>query len=109
MAAAADEARTRLEARLGVLTGREAALQHHLRGSDGRHEADFGDRANYTAADEVLEGIEEAVLEEVLAIRAALRRLDAGSWGVCAVCGEPIDTRRLEVLPHTATCTGCTA
>ena len=42
-------------------------------------------------------------------IGAALRRLDAGEYGYCEVCGEPIDTKRLEINPSATMCIGCAA
>ena len=41
------------------------------------------------------------------AVIGALRRLDAGTYGKCAVCGEPIDLARLRVLPEAAECAEC--
>jgi RNA polymerase-binding transcription factor DksA len=37
-------------------------------------------------------------------IRAALVRLDAGTFGACAVDGAPIDEARLAAVPWTAYC-----
>jgi DnaK suppressor protein len=37
-------------------------------------------------------------------IEAALARMDAGEYGVCLECGQPIDRRRLELVPWTAFC-----
>lgn len=37
-------------------------------------------------------------------VDAALARLDAGSYGTCAVGGEPIPEARLAVVPWAATC-----
>jgi RNA polymerase-binding transcription factor DksA len=101
-----DPRRTLLE-RLGVLIGREEAIARHLRGQDGRLEADFGDIAVFTAADEVLEGLEEAALEEVAQVHAALSRLAAGTYGTCAKCGGEIAAPRLEALPSTPFCRAC--
>ncbi|MES4891007.1 TraR/DksA C4-type zinc finger protein [Streptomyces sp. NPDC096012] len=39
----------------------------------------------------------------------ALERLEAGAYGRCAVCGEPIPWERLEVRPATTTCVHCAA
>ncbi len=39
--------------------------------------------------------------------RAALARIDAGDYGLCAECGEPIDPRRLEFDPTVDLCIGC--
>ena len=37
-------------------------------------------------------------------IRAALERLDGGSYGVCAVCGQAIALGRLDARPWTPYC-----
>lgn len=37
-------------------------------------------------------------------IEAALDRIDAGTYGICAVCGEPIAEGRLEARPWTPYC-----
>ena len=42
--------------------------------------------------------------ETVQAIDAALERLDSGSYGRCAVCGEPIAPGRLEAVPWATPC-----
>ena len=42
-------------------------------------------------------------------IATALRRVDAGTYGQCADCGERIDERRLRALPATPFCTACQA
>ncbi len=43
-------------------------------------------------------------LESVI---AAIRRIDTGSYGVCAACGEPIDAKRLDALPEAPACRDC--
>ncbi len=37
-------------------------------------------------------------------VDAALARVEDGSWGLCAVCGEPIAAGRLEARPTARTC-----
>lgn len=39
----------------------------------------------------------------------ALARLDAGTYGVCVVCGEDIAPKRLDLDPAVPTCLDCTA
>jgi DnaK suppressor protein len=39
--------------------------------------------------------------------RAALRRIDAGSYGVCLECEGEISPRRLAALPWATLCIGC--
>lgn len=42
-------------------------------------------------------------------VRAALRRLEAGQYGLCQSCGEPIELGRLQALPFAARCMRCQA
>jgi DnaK suppressor protein len=41
------------------------------------------------------------------AIDAALARLDAGTYGRCTTCGNPVALERLEALPWAALCIDC--
>lgn len=103
----ADHARAALARRWAELTGRNEALAVHLRGADGRHDADSEDVVSFTAADEVLEGLEDAARAELVQIRAAFERIAAGSYGACTGCGAAIPAARLEALPHAALCVPC--
>lgn len=40
-------------------------------------------------------------------VRAALARLEAGTYGLCLKCGQPIDDERLEFLPLSTLCIRC--
>ncbi len=40
-------------------------------------------------------------------IRAALARLDAGTYGLCQRCGQRIDDERLEIVPLSTYCIQC--
>jgi RNA polymerase-binding transcription factor DksA len=46
----------------------------------------------------------DALLNEV---EQSLSRLDAGTYGRCEECGEPIDDARLAELPTARTCGAC--
>ena len=37
----------------------------------------------------------------------ALRRMDAGTYGICQRCGERIDSARIEALPYADLCMEC--
>jgi DnaK suppressor protein len=41
------------------------------------------------------------------AIRAALARMDEGSYGICTTCGKEIEEGRLFVMPEAEHCPGC--
>ena len=43
------------------------------------------------------------------AIDAALRKVDAGSYEICDVCGRPIGAERLAARPAALTCVLCAA
>ena len=40
-------------------------------------------------------------------VDAALRRIEEAEYGDCAVCGEPIEARRLQVQPEAPLCVAC--
>ena len=56
--------------------------------------------------DSVRQLLEEARVDRQAA-EVAVARLDAGDYGRCAVCGEPIGADRLEAIPGVDTCQRC--
>ena len=99
-----DEVKQLLENRLSELAERVEDIEEELRAPVSKS---FGEQAIERESDEVLEDLEEANLAEIAAIRAALVRLDDGSYGECASCGKMIAPARLLALPHTALCVSC--
>ena len=71
--------------------------------------ADFAEQATQTSNDEVLAAIGATVRAEITDIDAALGRLAAGRYGICARCGTQIEPARLRAVPYTLTCAGCAA
>lgn len=49
----------------------------------------------------------EHAARQLAQVRAALRRLDAGEYGLCQSCGEPIELGRLQALPYASRCMRC--
>jgi RNA polymerase-binding transcription factor DksA len=49
-------------------------------------------------------GLVTCTLDEV---DRALEKLDAGTYGICEECGQPISMERLRVLPSAALCVPC--
>ena len=70
---------------------------------------DFKDMAAEDTRAVVDEVAHAHAAEELAQIAAALRRVEAGSYGQCEDCGEPIDERRLAALPAARFCTDCQA
>jgi DnaK suppressor protein len=69
--------------------------------------ADSAEQAAELGNVEVVSAIEDEATHELAEINAALQRLDSGSYGSCARCGEKIDTERLIVRPASAECLDC--
>ena len=51
--------------------------------------------------------VERRRRQELARIDAALARIEAGEYGFCTVCGEPIPEARLELDPAVALCVDC--
>jgi len=69
--------------------------------------ADAEERATEREGDEVLEHLGLSGLDEIRHIDAALARIEEGSYGECASCGEDIAEARLEAVPYAVTCIDC--
>jgi len=98
----------RLRARLDTLN-REIAGE--LRESGTQDYAalagDEGDRASVDLiADTRLFDLQRDVVE-LDAVRAALDRIKSGAYGLCILCGEPIDPDRLRADPSVPRCIDC--
>jgi DnaK suppressor protein len=109
-----DGIRKRLEQDLRMAVGRlrqvgGAAALEDLLGTSGVHWA-YADEVDEIQANERREigfATRELLVERVNRIAAALERLDAGEYGLCAECGEGIAPARLQVLPEVLTCVRC--
>lgn len=103
---ALEEFHERLISRKRELYGRLVKIEHDL---DQPMNADVPDRVTERENDEVLEGLGLAGQEEIRGIDAALDRIAAGTFGICARCGLPISAERLDAVPHTPLCQECAA
>jgi RNA polymerase-binding transcription factor DksA len=95
-----------LETRLRELRSRLVRIEGELEQpvSDS-----FAEQAVEREEEEVLEDLGAAGLQEVRMIEAALKRIAAGTYGICVKCGDPIGEDRLNVLPQTPMCRDCAA
>ena len=101
--------RARLVRRREELRGRASRANADLRHESDPLSADFAEQVTQRESDDVLSAISESARGELEQIKAALRRLDDGHYGTCAVCGEPIEPGRLEAVPYTDHCRACAA
>lgn len=99
-----DSIRADLEAMLTTLGARVDRIEEAQREP---LDDDFSEQAVAREDDEALDGVERAAMDEIAQVRQALSRLDAGTYGLCAACGEPIANARLEALPAATHCISC--
>jgi len=97
---------TKLNARLAELAERSEEIEADLRQP---LDADFSEQAVDIADDEALEGVDDVLRAEAAQIRAALTRIENGTYGSCANCGEEIPAERLEAQPVATRCVKCAA
>ncbi len=97
----------RLSALRTELLKRHERLDDHLHHRGGPVSADFEEQATERHNDDVVAALDGSVRNELLAIDAALERIESGRFGVCGVCGEAIEGARLEAIPYATTCVGC--
>jgi DnaK suppressor protein len=71
--------------------------------------SDETDRAVAGEVYEVLAAGREAMAARVLALGAAIARMDAGTYGKCEECGDTIGAGRLRAIPETPVCVECKA
>jgi DnaK suppressor protein len=87
-----------------------AAAQELL---DGRGVAEMADEDGFGEVDTLnverdqLLVVAGEVRTRIDEIDQALARLDAGSYGICADCHEPIAQVRLDAMPEATRCVGC--
>ena len=93
-----------LEARLAELEARAGRIEADLAEPLS---ADFEEQATEREDDDALEGQEALLGREIVAVKAALARVEDGSYGECTRCGEDVGEKRLEAHPEAALCIAC--
>jgi RNA polymerase-binding transcription factor DksA len=92
------------------LREREAQLRSELRAGEARASRETFERLAGEAPDRGDASVAQATADTVSAERqrdsneladvvAALERIEAGTYGICMECGEPIGVERLRALP----------
>lgn len=101
--------RDRLEEMRASLQEQIQHLEHDYDTESGAPSQSYG--VNNHPADDATDvfdrqrttAIENEVEEELRVVEQALQRLEDGTYGICAVSGEPIPVERLEARPAAAT------
>jgi DnaK suppressor protein len=75
-----------------------------------REGSPFGKReeeASETAELENLIAQEQRLLDQLVDIDLAIKKLEEGNYGLCQKCGDRIETARLEAMPTARICMKC--
>lgn len=96
--------RTTLTVRLAALEDREQRLRRDI---TAPMNADSEEQAVDIEDDEALLEQETLVAQRIIAVRAAIRRVDEQRYGQCLACGDEIPEARLAAIPEAAHCITC--
>ena len=101
------EVRSHLLTMLEELDDRLSKITDDIRHVEKPLEQDFSEQAVEAENDEVLDALGNSARDEVEKIKQAISRIDAGTYGICLICGEPIKKERLAALPYANYCIRC--
>ncbi len=101
-----EELKTELEERLAGLQKRLASIKKDVTKA---HSGDSAEQAQERENDEVIDAIGKAATATTGQVRAALKRIESGEYGVCSQCGEAISLARLRAVPESVSCLDCAA
>ncbi len=96
--------RAELEERLALLQSRLASIKKDVTKS---HSGDSAEQAQERENDEVVDAIGNETAQSIRDVQAALARIEDGSYGICAKCGEEISEGRLRVMTEATRCVNC--
>ncbi|MFI6643786.1 TraR/DksA family transcriptional regulator [Streptomyces sp. NPDC050504] len=91
----------RLRSELAVSEESLAGLMRDSGDGAGDDEADTGTKNIAREHEMALAGVAHEMLEQT---ERALARLDAGTYGLCEVCGKPIGKARMQAFPRATLC-----
>ncbi len=92
---------------LEELDDRLAKITEDVRHLDEPGEKDFSEQATQNENNEVQDYLGNSARTEIALIKQAINRIDNGDYGVCQVCGEPINIERLKIVPYSNMCVKC--
>jgi YteA family regulatory protein len=85
-------------------TGEQDKYSNNELSSYDNHPGDLGSELFLTELNLALRVHEEHLVKD---IHDAISRIDKGTYGKCAFCGEDIGNERLEVIPYARVCIEC--
>jgi RNA polymerase-binding protein DksA len=99
-----DGLRDHLENKKSELVARLERITANLRRG---LETDSKERAKQLEDSEVVDALGNEAREELEKVSLALRRMDAGKYGLCSSCGSSIGAKRIEAYPYASECIEC--
>jgi RNA polymerase-binding protein DksA len=100
--------RERVQAALANLRdGHPGSLDEEVEEMAGSSDNHMGETATATLNREIDYTLGENSEQVLGEIDAALRRIEEGTYGTCASCGQEIPRERLEVYPWASLCIDC--
>jgi len=99
-----DGLRDRLEKKKSELAARLERITANVRRG---LETDSKERAKQLDDSQVVDALGNEAREELEKISLALRRMDAGKYGLCTSCGAVVNSKRIEAYPYASECIDC--
>lgn len=99
------EEKKRILARMNEMRAQDPFNNPDRLNDNAASDAEASEEAGHDRTTAILEELAQQVKD----IDAALARIEKGTYGHCAVCGDPIDSQRLEILPTATLCHSCEA
>ena len=75
--------------------------------ADGEATQDIADKASNSYTKEFLFSLSNTERELLHEVDDAIARIEARRYGICAVCEEDMNTKRLEAVPWARLCLAC--
>jgi DnaK suppressor protein len=75
--------------------------------SEVERNTDWVDEAAFDSRVALLDGLRHDYHAEMTRIDRALERIDNHQYGTCTACHDPIDPKRLELIPEAEHCAAC--
>jgi DnaK suppressor protein len=99
------------------LEEQRSALTHSIKSLGSERNAGHGREivkdpygsASITHDDEVIFAVADRRVPQLAEVTRALEDVNAGRYGTCRECGEPIAKARLKVMPFATRCVACQA
>lgn len=105
--ATTSDQRSQLEQERDELRLRLADLGFADGGTGLDYDGNFADSSQVTAERGEAEALANTLRETLVEVERALAKFDAGTYGTCEGCGNPIAAPRLEAMPAARFCIDC--